>query len=68
MKRYVIIYQNKIVNAVLWDGVTTWNYPFPHNEVIQSDTLQIGMIKENDEWVMPLPPVVEELSNTEVNE
>ena len=63
MKRYVIIYQNKIITSVMWDGVTAWNYPFPHDEVVQSDELQIGMIKEGDVWVMPPPPIVEDIED-----
>lgn len=41
--KYAIINNNEVVNAIQWDGETPFEYPFEHDEMIQSDELQIGM-------------------------
>lgn len=57
MKNWAIIKNSEVINSIIWDGVSTWKYPFPFDEIIQSDELQIGMIKDgNGIWHMPEPP------------
>lgn len=41
--RYVVIFNSEIVNAIQYDGISEFTYPFDHDELIQSDELQIGM-------------------------
>lgn len=53
MKRFAIIFNDTVIDAIVWDGKTEWHYPFDHDKVIESNDLQIGMIKENGAWVMP---------------
>lgn len=57
MNTYVIIKDNEVINKVIWDGVSKWEYPFPYDEIIQSDELQIGMMKDDDGiWYIPEIP------------
>lgn len=52
--KYAVIKDDQVIDTVLWDGVTEWEYPFPHDELIQSDELGIGMCRdENGEWYYP---------------
>lgn len=54
---WYITKDNEVINGIIWDGVTPFEYPFPHDEIIQSDELQIGMKRtENGIWYMPEPP------------
>ena len=48
---YVIIHNNEVINKVIWDGETKFNYPFPYDEMIQSDELQIGMKLIDGVWI-----------------
>ena len=41
--KYAIINNNEVINVIQWDGETHFEYPFEHDEMIQSDELQIGM-------------------------
>ena len=49
--KYAIINNNEVVNAIQWDGKTPFEYPFEHDEMIQSDELQIGMKLIDGVWM-----------------
>jgi len=53
-KTYYVIESGKIVNAIVWDGVTPWDKSV---EVIADkdipDQVGIGATLENGVWVMP---------------
>lgn len=48
--RYIVIHNNEIVNAIEWDGKTEFIYPFEHDNLQQSDELQIGMKLIDGVW------------------
>lgn len=62
MKKWAIIYNNKVINNVFWSGDNDWVYPFAHDQILPNDDnfYKIGMINENGEWFIP-PPTPEEL-------
>jgi hypothetical protein len=66
MKRYAIIKDNQVIDSILWNGEGQWSYPRPHDQVIESDVLKIGMYKEGEEWVSPPFSENEELTDTEI--
>jgi hypothetical protein len=41
----------------MWDGVSEWKYPFPHDEIRPAGTLAIGMKFDGMDWYMPEMPV-----------
>ena len=49
--RYAIIKNNAVVNVIIWDGKTKFEYPFDYDEMIQSDALQIGMQLVDGVWI-----------------
>lgn len=51
--KYAVIENNKVVNIIEWDGVTEIQL----TNLIQSETLGIGMELIDGEWVMPEQPV-----------
>lgn len=53
---YTIIKDNEVIARVVWDGITEWQYPFPYDEIVQDDTLQIGMKLIDGVWIMPERP------------
>lgn len=63
--KYAVIKDDKVINVIVWDGKAKFVYPDPHDELIQSDKLAIGMIKDGDKWIMP---EVQEPQNTKDNE
>jgi len=58
--KYVVINNNEVVNAIQWDGVSEFTYPFAHDEILQSDELQIGMRLIDGVWQF------EEIKETEL--
>lgn len=36
--RYLVIKDNYVIQAIEWDGVTEYTYPFPHDTLIQDPT------------------------------
>ena len=38
--KYAIIHNDEVINVINWDGITPFQYPFEHDEMIQSDELQ----------------------------
>ena len=57
--RYAIIKNNEVINVIIWNGVTPFEYPFDYDEIIQSNELQIGMKLIDGNWIM---------QNIEINE
>jgi hypothetical protein len=55
MKTWAVIKNNEIINLIVWSGKGHFNYPFPHDELIENtdNSLKKGMIKINDAWVLP---------------
>ena len=49
--KYAIINNNEVINVIQWDGKTPFEYPFEHDEMIQSDELQIGMKLIDGVWM-----------------
>ena len=49
--KYAIINKNEVINVINWDGKTSFEYPFEHDEMIQSDELQIGMKLIDGVWM-----------------
>ena len=52
--RYAIIKNNEVINVIIWDGKTKFEYPFDYDEMIQSNELQIGMKLINGVWELPI--------------
>ena len=50
--KYAIIKNNEVINVIIWDGITKFEYPFDYDEMIQSDELQIGMQLINGVWTV----------------
>ena len=50
--RYAIIKNNEVINVIIWDGKTKFEYPFDYDEMIQSNELQIGMKLIDGNWIM----------------
>lgn len=50
--RYAIINKDEVINVINWDGVTPFHYPFEHDDIVQSDELQIGMKLINGVWTV----------------
>ena len=53
--KWAVIYNNKVVNRILWSGESNWIYPFAHDELIEDNEgfYKIGMVKINNVWTMP---------------
>lgn len=51
--KYAVIENDKVVNVIEWDGIAQ----IPFNNLIQSETLGIGMELIEGEWIMPEQPV-----------
>lgn len=49
--KYAIINKNEVINVIIWDGVTPFHYPFEHDNMVQSDELQIGMKLIDGVWI-----------------
>ena len=50
--KYAIIHNDEVINVINWDGITPFQYPFEHDEMIQSDELQIGMKLIDGVWTI----------------
>lgn len=35
MANWLIIKQNYVIDRVVWDGVTPWSYPYPHDYMLE---------------------------------
>jgi len=50
--KYAIIHNDEVINVINWDGITHFQYPFEHDEMIQSNELQIGMKLIDGVWTI----------------
>ena len=48
--KYAIINKNEVINVIEWDEVTPFHYPFEHDDIVQSNELQIGMKLIDGVW------------------
>lgn len=59
MKTWAVIKDDVVIDSVLWDGETEWEYPFPYDELIEiTEELKIGIDWWKDEegnWNEPDP-------------
>jgi len=56
-RAWLIIKQNYVIAKVLWDGVTPWSYPYPHDLMIE-DTIgnvSVGSWYESSEGIFYIP-------------
>jgi hypothetical protein len=43
-KRYwFVIKDNYVIDYVIWDGVTSWNYPYPYDSLKEDTTYMPGV-------------------------
>jgi len=42
MKRWAVIKSNYVINIVMWDGVTSWQYPGDYDYMIEENTENVG--------------------------
>ena len=40
-KYWAIIKDGYVINRVAWDGITNWEYPFPHDLVIEDVNMNV---------------------------
>lgn len=58
MNAYLIIKEEKVVNAVLWDGVSDWAPPEGTIAELAPAHVGIGWTRVAGEWVAPEPVTV----------
>jgi len=51
MRKWVVIKDNYVINAFIWDGVTEYTYPDAHDKIIEDveQNVGIGMWYEESE-------------------
>jgi hypothetical protein len=42
-KKWVIIKSNYVIDAIIWNGIDTYQYPYPYDLMIEDTTLEIGI-------------------------
>ena len=59
MKKWAVIRDDVVIDSVVWDGETDWQYPFPHDEMIELTELKIGIgwHRVDGVWHEPVPVV-----------
>ena len=58
MKRWLILKANYVIDVILWDGLTSYTYPFPHDTMMEDPTgeaVGIGDWYESTEGVYYRP-------------
>ena len=62
MKKWLIIKDNYVINAIIWDGVTEYEYPDPYDKMIEDveEYINIGMWYEEAENLFYSPTGVPE--------
>ena len=56
MKKWAVIRDDVVIDLVVWDGETEWQYPFPHDEMVEiteKKNIGIGWYWENGAWHVP---------------
>lgn len=52
--KHAIIKGNKVIDSVIWDGYTEWEYPFDHDSIKDGD-IPIGSTWNGTGWDAPVP-------------
>jgi len=55
MNSYLIIKDNTVVNAIVWDGVSDWTPPEGTTAVVAPEGVGIGWTKSGSNWIAPEP-------------
>jgi len=55
MSTYLVIQDNKVINAVVWDGESDWTAPEGTTVEIATNGVGIGWTRVAGEWVAPEP-------------
>jgi hypothetical protein len=53
MSNYLVIKDDKVVNIVVWDGVSEWMPPVGTTVQLAPEGVGIGWVSANGEWVAP---------------
>jgi hypothetical protein len=56
MSGYLVIKDNKVINAVVWDGVSDWTPPEGTTVELAPAHVGIGWTRIDGNWVAPEPP------------
>ena len=56
MSTYLVIKDNKVINAVVWDGVSDWTPPEGTTVELAPAHVGIGWTRVDGEWIAPEPP------------
>lgn len=43
MGYWLVLKNNYVIAKVVWDGVTPWQYPYPHDQLIEDVNCNIGV-------------------------
>lgn len=57
MSTYLVIKDNKVINAVVWDGVSDWTAPEGTTVELAAEGVGIGWSRVAGHWVAPEPPM-----------
>jgi hypothetical protein len=56
MSTYLVIRDEQVINAVVWDGVSDWTAPEGTTVELAPAHVGIGWTRVGGEWVAPEPP------------
>lgn len=56
MSTYLVIKDNEVINAVVWDGVSDWTAPEGTTAELAPAHVGIGWTRVDGEWIAPEPP------------
>ncbi len=56
MSGYLVIKDEQVINAVVWDGVSDWTPPEGTTVELAPAHVGIGWTRVGGEWVAPEPP------------
>jgi hypothetical protein len=56
MSTYLVIKDDKVINAVAWDGVSDWTPPEGTTVELAPAHVGIGWTRADGEWIAPEPP------------
>ena len=55
MNTHLVIKDNKVINTVVWDGVSDWTPPEGTTVLIAPAGVGIGWTKSGSNWIAPEP-------------
>ena len=55
MNKYLIVKAGKVVNTVVWDGISEWSPPEGTTAVVAPEGVGIGWTQVGTSWVAPEP-------------